>query len=303
MSATIDSTANASSAIAPTSLRIRGSTAETAPRCGWRRRAELMPGGSRGAQPPGGSSYLHDHRQHHRPALRALVEVGRDAVVDRVAQRRDLREVLARLRLAEPVEDALLGALDDVRRVLLGHEALRDDVRARQDLARLPLDREHDEEDAVAADRPAIAHHRLADVADAEAVDIHNARGDLLAETSASLVDLERVAVGDHERVPRRDAEVDRDARVAHEHPVLAVDRNEVLRSQDVEEQLELLLARVPGDVGPNARVVDDLRTQLEEVVDGAADELFVAGDGRRRHDDGVAVLHRDVPVVAEGHA
>src|SRR5439155_19274577 len=276
MSATIDSNANASSAIAPTSLRIRGSTAGTAPRCGRRcvtRRAISPPGGFSGGAAPRWSSYLHDHRQHHRPALRALVEVGGDAVVDRVAQRRELREVLARLRLAEPVEDALLGTLDDVCRVLLRHEALRDDVRTRQDLAGLPLDREHDEEDAVAADRPAVAHDRLADVADAEAVDVHDAGGHLLAETRAALVDLDRVAVGDDERVPRRDAEVDRDAGVAHEHPILTVDRDGVLRSQDVEEQLQLLLARVPGHVGSNARVVDDLRAELEEVVDSAADQ------------------------------
>ena len=37
MSATMESTANASKAIAPTSLRMRGSIAATAPRCGWRR--------------------------------------------------------------------------------------------------------------------------------------------------------------------------------------------------------------------------------------------------------------------------
>src|SRR5437773_12176614 len=137
--------------------------------------------------------------------------------MDRVPQGGASREVLARLRLAEPVEDARLGALDDVRRVLLRHEALRDDVRTRQDLAGLPLDREHDEEDAVAADRPAVAHDRLADVADAEAVDVHDPGGHLLAETRAAFVDLDRVAAGDGERAPRPDAEVGRAARAAPE--------------------------------------------------------------------------------------
>src|SRR3989449_4555497 len=158
------------------------------PRCGSVDRPQGPHRAAAGGATLGARSYLHDHRKHHRPALRALVEVGRDAVVDRVAQRRELREVLAGLRLAEPVEDALLGTVDDVGRVLLRHEALRDDVRTRQDLAGLSFDREHDEEDAVAADRPAVAHHRLADVADAETVDVHDAGGHLFAETRAPLV-------------------------------------------------------------------------------------------------------------------
>src|SRR5216683_4578817 len=49
-------------------------------------------------------------------------------------------------------------------------------------------------------------------------------------------------------------------------------------------------------------RVVDDLGAELEEVVDGPRDELLVARDRRRRHDDGVAFLHRDVSMVAERH-
>ena len=79
------------------------------------------------------------------------------------------------VRLPEPIEDALLGALDDVRRVPFGDEAFRDDVRARKHLAGLALDREHHQEDAVASDRPAVAHHRLAHVPHAETVHVHDA--------------------------------------------------------------------------------------------------------------------------------
>jgi hypothetical protein len=54
--------------------------------------------------------------------------------------------------------------------------------------------------------------------------------------------------------------------------------------------------------VRPDAGVVDDLRAELEQVVDRAAHQLLVTRDGRGRHDDGVAVLDRDVAVVAERH-
>src|SRR5581483_2288769 len=124
-SATSDSTANATSAIAATSLRMRDPSAGTAPRRSFLavRRA---------------TSDLHDHGQHHRAALGALVQIRRDDVVDLIADRRDLGEVLAALRLAEAVEHAHARALHQVGGVLFGHEALGHDVRSRDDRARLP---------------------------------------------------------------------------------------------------------------------------------------------------------------------
>src|SRR5947199_309451 len=77
------------------------------------------------------------------------------------------------------------------------------------------------------------------------------------------------VAVRDDEGALGRDAQVDRDARVTHEHPVFAVDRDEVRRPKDVEQELELLLARVSGDVRTRVRLVDHFGPQLEEVIDG----------------------------------
>src|SRR3972149_1211360 len=77
----------------------------------------------------------------------------------------------------------------------------------------------------------------------------------------------EHVAVGHHEGALRRDAEVDGQARVAHEHAVLAVDRDEVHRPEDVQEQLQLLLAGVAGHVGPRVRLAEVLPGQLAEGV------------------------------------
>ena len=54
--------------------------------------------------------------------------------------------------------------------------------------------------------------------------------------------------------------------------------------------------------MGPTLRVVDDLGAELEQVVHRPRDELLVARDRRRRHHDGVTLLHRDVAVVAERH-
>ena len=75
-----------------------------------------------------------------------------------------------------------------------------------------------------------------------------------------------------------------------------------MLRAEDVEQQLQLLLARVARDVRPALRVVDHLGAELEEVVDRPRDELLVAGDRGRRHDDGVAFFDRHVAVIPERH-
>src|SRR2546430_772675 len=88
----------------------------------------------------------------------------------------------------------------------------------------------------------------------------------------------------------------------ARENAILAVERETVLRAEDIGEALQFLLARVSRDVRPALRVVNHLRAELEEVVDCPRDELLVTGDGRCRHDRSVALFHRDMAVVAERH-
>jgi hypothetical protein len=75
-----------------------------------------------------------------------------------------------------------------------------------------------------------------------------------------------------------------------------------VARLCEPEHQLELFLARVTRDVGPLDRVVVDVRSGLEQVVDRPGDVLLVARDRARADDDGVAGLDLDEAVVAVGH-
>ena len=114
--------------------------------------------------------------------------------------------MLAGLRFGEAVQDPLPRGLDELRGVVLGHEAFGHDVRTGDDRAGPLLDGHDDEEDAVAADRPAIAHDRLTHVANAQAVDVDDAGLNLLAHVRAVFVDLEDVPVRQHERVLRFDA-------------------------------------------------------------------------------------------------
>src|SRR5439155_22811458 len=179
-SATAERTANATTAIAPTSSRMRGSIAGVAPR--------RAPRVALRAIPLLCLLDLHDDGQDHRPPLRSLVEERRDARVDRVLERRRLGEMLAGLRLREPIEDPLLCELDDLAGVVLGDEPFRHDVRAGHDRAGLLLDRDDHEEDAVASDREAIAHDPLTHVPHPKAVDIDETGLHPVADARALLV-------------------------------------------------------------------------------------------------------------------
>ena len=182
-------------------------------------------------------------------------------------------------------------------------EAAGDDLGPADDVARLLVDGHDDHEHAVVRERSPVAEHDLADVADREAVHEHVAGGHLLAAAGGAVgEDLDRLAVLDDEHVLRCDARLDRETAVLDLHPELAVDRDEVLRLRQAEHQLQLLLARVSRHVGPLDRVVVHVRAGLEQVVDGPADVLLVAGNRARADDDRVALLDLDEAMVAVRH-
>ena len=86
------------------------------------------------------------------------------------------------------------------------------------------------------------------------------------------------------------------------EHAVLAVHGDEVVRLRQREHHLQLLLARVAGDVQRRVAVVDDLRALLEQLVNDAADRDLIARNGRGRDDDAVAGVDRDLLVLRKCH-
>ena len=69
---------------------------------------------------------------------------------------------------------------------------------------------------------------------------------------------------------------------------LLAMDRNEILRLDDAEHELLLLLTGVAGYMDVIHFFVDDLRPQLHQLIDHLADSFFIAGDRICRNDDAV---------------
>ncbi len=82
----------------------------------------------------------------------------------------------------------------------------------------------------------------------------------------------------------------------------LAVDRDEVLRADEIQQQLLLLLAGVARDVYRCNFFVDHVCAPLDEAIDRAVDHLLVAGDGVSRDDHRIAAHNFELPVPAGSH-
>ena len=89
------------------------------------------------------------------------------------------------------------------------------------------------------------------------------------------------------------------------ELPILAVDGNEILGSNQIEHEPQLLGAGVPGDVDGRLApvVVMDAGAAAIKVVNHAEDGLLVTGNDARGNDDFVVGLNREPAVVVHGHA
>ena len=83
---------------------------------------------------------------------------------------------------------------------------------------------------------------------------------------------------------------------------VLAVNGHEVLGTGETLHELQLLLAGVTRYVYLHRGVVDDGNTHLGQLVDDAAHQLLVAGDGGGGQHHQVAVAQGDLRMLAEGH-
>ena len=87
--------------------------------------------------------------------------------------------------------------------------------------------------------------------------------------------------------------------------------RDEELRTHQIMHQLNFLLAGMAGNMDPIALFVNDIRSQLVKMVNGTGNQLFVAGNGRSRDNDGIAghnvhlfvVVHRHTSQRAHGLA
>ena len=190
-------------------------------------------------------SDLDHHREHHRSSTGAVVDDLPDRVVDVLLEELDLHNVSGCELTNDPV--GLVTKLVE-QLVRLG-EAARDEL-GRRDLAAVRgCQGRHDDEHAVVGELPPIAKRDVLDVADTQAVDERHPGVDPVDEPCAAARELDdRAVLGDEDALVGN-TRVAGELRVRREHPVLAVDRHHVARTEQREHRPQLLLARVPGDV------------------------------------------------------
>ena len=163
------------------------------------------------------------------------------------------------------------------------------------------VDRDDDDHEPVLGEMLAVAHDHLRHFLRLGVDEDLPLRHALLEHADVVAVDLRHLPVRDHDAV--RHADFLRQPRVMDEMPQRAVHGDEELRPRDVEHQLQLFLAGVAGDVDVRLLVMHDLGAAAIEVVDHVRDRALVAGNRARGDDHDVALLDRDLLVLADGHA
>ena len=182
-------------------------------------------------------------------------------------------------------------------------KAARNDVGAADHMTVVDVKRRDDDDQAVLSEMLSVAQDDAADVADAESVDKYLAGRNGRDFLHICLVDLDSAAdIADKDMLAAH-AEKLRELGVLAQMLLLAVNRDEILRTRQAVHDLELLLAGVTGNMYVVHALVDHLAAALEQLVDDVADGLFIAGDRVGGDDDEVALADHHLAVIGIRHA
>ncbi len=124
------------------------------------------------------------------------------------------------------------------------------------DLLTLHVEHGNDRHHTVARELLTVAQDDRVGIADAQAVDVHDAGLDGAAALDDAVAHLEGIAVVDHEDVLGGDAHLLAERGVRAQVHGLAVDGHEVARLGESEHELKLLLAGVAGNVDQGTALV-----------------------------------------------
>src|SRR5579871_114922 len=188
--------------------------------------------------------------------------------------------------------------------VLARGKAAHHNFRGRLHPARELVDGNDGQHDAVFTEVTTIANHQVFHHVGARAgVDANAPHGHTAGLAGAGLIEFQNIPAFEGDHLAHRALHGGGQFPVAAQLAEFAVDRNEIARLHQVDNQLELLLAGVAADVyrGVRTVLVDDVGVTAEEVVDHAVNSFLVARNdaGRKHHrvadfDLGVlVVVHR----------
>ncbi len=135
---------------------------------------------------------------------------------------------------------------------------------------------------------------------DADAANIHASRF-----ARAQFVESENVSAFDEHDIADRATHGSGQFGVQLELAIFAVDGNEILGPNKVDDELQLFLAGVPADVYRRVRaiVVDDKCFSPKKMIDHAVNGFFIARNDARGEDDRIAFFYLGVLVVVNCRA
>ena len=146
---------------------------------------------------------------------------------------------------------------------------------------------------------PSVAQDDVSDVADTVAVNEDTSGRHGTVELCTVFVKLQHASDFRNENVIGRHAHRFGKHLVCAEVTVFAVDRHEILRAEQRMHHLDLFLAGVTGNVHVRNAGMDDGDVLFGQLIDDAADELFVAGNrGCGNHDE---ILGAELDLIVLG--
>src|SRR5713101_3500385 len=209
-----------------------------------------------------------------------------------------------RIGLLDGLQNDVARAVDELLAVVAGQKAARHDLRLRFEPPGVFVNGEDGDDDAGLREVFAVADDDVLDLFERAGVHANAARGYRFGARRAFLGELDGPAVFDEQNLTGDDAELMGQGGVAEELPVLAVNRNEITRPHELQEQFLLFLAAMPGNVNRSgAVVVVDQRAPPEHVVQHAENGLFVSRNDASRQNDRVVFLDGDETVIVHGDA
>jgi hypothetical protein len=187
--------------------------------------------------------------------------------------------------------------------LLAGQKTSGDDIGRGLHSAGLLVDGNHRDHDPPGGEMLAVPEHDVTHVSQTASVDEDPSRLLPPVDPPAMIIEGDDVAVLGEENPLAGNSEVAGDPRVIDQLPPLSVDGNEIARTDQIQHQLELFHASMPGNVDRRDGSVVDLRSPAVKVIDDPGHRSFVSGNDPGGENHGVArvearvlvVVHRDL--------
>ncbi len=205
----------------------------------------------------------------------------------------------------EGAEEDFAGSGHDFVAVVGRQKAATDDFGCGLEAACVFVDGEDRNDDAIFGEVAAFANYDLFDFFERAGIDQNAAGRNGIAAAGAVGCEFKDLAGLHEENFAGDGVELLCERGVAEKLAVLAVERDEIFRADEIEEEFHFLLASVAGNVdrsGAAAFVVDQ-GLAAEEMIDHAEDGFFVAGNDAGGKDDCVVLLDTEKTVIVDGDA